>query len=92
MAQMAGRVSGQDDLLNSAAFTLLLIGHLPAIAPLYGRFSEPFCALEAGEMCHLLERAATEEGIAAALPCGPRARWSRPGRRLLARIVGRAGA
>jgi acyl carrier protein len=63
MALVPGRVSGQQDLLKSSAFTLVLIGHLAAIAPMYGRFSEPFCALEAGEMSHLLERAATEEGV-----------------------------
>jgi amino acid adenylation domain-containing protein len=63
MALVPERASGQEDLLKSSAFTLLLIGHLAAIAPLYGRLSEPFCALEAGEMSHLLERAATEEGV-----------------------------
>jgi hypothetical protein len=63
MALLPGRASGQEDLLKSAAFTLVLIGHFAAIAPLYGWLSEPFCALEAGEMGHLLERAATEEGM-----------------------------
>jgi amino acid adenylation domain-containing protein len=63
VSPLSGRVSEQEDLLKSSAFTLLLIGHLAAIAPLYGRLSEPFCALEAGEMSHLLERAATEEGV-----------------------------
>ena len=62
-AIVSERLSGREDLLKSAAFTLVLIGHLAAIAPLYGRLSEPFCALEAGEMCHLLERAAREEGV-----------------------------
>ncbi|WP_315833558.1 non-ribosomal peptide synthetase [Bradyrhizobium prioriisuperbiae] len=63
VSPLSGRVSEQEDLLKSSAFTLLLIGHLAAIAPAYGRLSEPFCALEAGEMSHLLERAATEEGV-----------------------------
>ncbi|WP_315729240.1 MULTISPECIES: non-ribosomal peptide synthetase [unclassified Bradyrhizobium] len=62
-ALVSERVTGQEDLLKSSAFTLMLIGHLAAIAPLYRRLSEPFCALEAGEMCHLLERAAREEGV-----------------------------
>ena len=63
MALVPGRVSGQEDLLKSSAFTLVLIGHLAAIAPIYGRLSEPFCALEAGEVSHLLECAATQEGV-----------------------------
>ncbi|MCP4920538.1 MAG: amino acid adenylation domain-containing protein, partial [Proteobacteria bacterium] len=57
------------------ACTVVLVGRLSAIAPIYGPVSEAFCQLEAGEVGHLLERAAVEQDLA----LGPQALVDREG-------------
>jgi amino acid adenylation domain-containing protein len=50
-------------LADESAFTLLLIGDLDAITPVYGESSRDFCLLEAGYISQLLMTQAAESGI-----------------------------
>jgi epothilone synthetase B len=52
-------------IFDQAAFSLYLVGWLPAIAPLYGEAARVFCAIEAGCMLQLLmtEAAAGRLGL-----------------------------
>jgi nonribosomal peptide synthetase protein BlmIII len=45
---------------RSSAFSLLLVAHYDAIAPLYGTRSRDYCLIEAGAMCQLLMTAAAD--------------------------------
>jgi amino acid adenylation domain-containing protein len=49
-------------LANAAAFTLMMFGHLPAIAPQYGPLARDFCLLEAGYVAQMLMEAAVKTG------------------------------
>nr|CAQ18831.1 nonribosomal polypetide synthetase [Chondromyces crocatus] len=46
-------------IAEAAAFTLFLVGHLPAVQPMYGEAAPSFCSLEAGYMGQLLMSEAT---------------------------------
>jgi amino acid adenylation domain-containing protein len=49
-------------LAGEAAFTLMMFGHLPAIAPQYGPLARDFCLLEAGYAAQTLMEAAAQTG------------------------------
>jgi amino acid adenylation domain-containing protein len=46
-----------------SAFTLLLVGRLPRLAPLFGELAELLCWLDVGHLCQRLETAAPQQGI-----------------------------
>jgi amino acid adenylation domain-containing protein/non-ribosomal peptide synthase protein (TIGR01720 family)/FkbM family methyltransferase len=50
-------------LFDESAFTLFLVGHMPAIAPLYEAMARDFCLLEAGYASQLLMTAAPAQQI-----------------------------
>jgi epothilone synthetase B len=50
-------------LVHEAAFTIYLIGHLPAIRPAYGEASRDFCLIEAGCISQLLMTEGTSAGL-----------------------------
>lgn len=54
---------GNRGWLPDAAFVLLLVADMRAIAPLYGEASERLALLEAGAICHLLESEAAACGL-----------------------------
>jgi amino acid adenylation domain-containing protein len=51
------------DLFEASAFSLFLIGHFGAIAPMYGALARDFCLIEAGAMSQLLMTEAPASGI-----------------------------
>ncbi|MEO0995110.1 MAG: amino acid adenylation domain-containing protein, partial [Pseudomonadota bacterium] len=55
-----------DTARQDGTLQLVLVGHLPAIAPLYGRWATQACVLEAGGMVSALAAKAGELGLAAA--------------------------
>ena len=44
--------------LGSQAFTIVLVGHMAGVAPVYGPLSDQFCWIEAGQMVQVLESTA----------------------------------
>ncbi|ETT49792.1 amino acid adenylation domain-containing protein [Paenibacillus sp. FSL R7-269] len=50
-------------IYESAAFTIFLIGKLPAIEPLYGKRSRDYCLIEAGLIIQLLETSGIQNEI-----------------------------
>jgi SagB-type dehydrogenase family enzyme len=50
------------NLASAAAFTVMMFGHLPAIAPQYGPLARDFCLLEAGYAAQVLMEAAVQTG------------------------------
>jgi epothilone synthetase B len=50
-------------LAHEAAFTVYLIGHLPAICPIYGESSRNFCLIESGYIGQLLMDEAKDVGL-----------------------------
>jgi amino acid adenylation domain-containing protein len=59
----ACQVSTNQDAFRAAAFTIFLVGHKTAIAPLYGNRSRDFSLLEAGLAAQLLEQTAADLGL-----------------------------
>jgi amino acid adenylation domain-containing protein/thioester reductase-like protein len=59
----AGGSAGGGAASKQRAFTLLLVGNMAGVAPIYGPLSERFCWIEAGLVSHLLERTAREHGL-----------------------------
>ncbi len=50
-------------LFAGSAFSLFLVGQMDAIVPVYGERGQHYAALEAGAMTHLLETAASAQGL-----------------------------
>jgi SagB-type dehydrogenase family enzyme len=51
------------DAYRSSGFAIHLVGHLPAIEPLYGTRARDYCLIEAGAMCQLLMVVAADAGL-----------------------------
>ncbi|QRK05993.1 amino acid adenylation domain-containing protein [Archangium violaceum] len=70
LVRVSGEALGQEihapankTMAAQAAFTIFLVGHLAAIAPMYGPMARDFCLLEAGYMGQLLMTESASCGI-----------------------------
>ncbi|MBC6477279.1 MAG: SagB family peptide dehydrogenase [Hormoscilla sp. GM7CHS1pb] len=54
---------GNEAIYEQSAFSLLLIGEMKAISPMYGEMARDFCLLEAGHIGQLLMKAAPQQEI-----------------------------
>lgn len=69
-------------IAERSAFVLLLVAHLPAIAPVYGNDATRFATLEAGAIAQLLREAAAESDLSLCMIGDP----ASPGIRAAARL------
>lgn len=52
--------AGNKEIFSQAAFSIILVGNIDAIEPMYGDWAEAFINLEAGSICQLLESESTK--------------------------------
>ncbi len=71
--QVFGGLNGSDlngPVADQAGLALVLVGHLPAIAPLYGDWSRDACLIESGAMAQLLAEGGPDLGIGSCMVSG----------------------